>query len=78
MDVGLVVVLVTVQEEARAQRLRRRSRESEPSIGQRLTRPDPAPGHRVDAVIENDGLLAAGGARLLHIIQEAGSPMTTG
>jgi ribose 1,5-bisphosphokinase len=74
----LVVVLVTVQEEARAQRLRRRSRESEPSIGQRLTRPDPAPGHRVDVVIQNDGVLAAGGARLLHIIQEAGSPMTTG
>ena len=47
----LVVVSVTVSEEVRAQRLRGRRRESEPGIGQRLARPDPAPGHRVDAVI---------------------------
>ena len=73
----LVVVRVTVPEKVRAQRLRDRSRESEPGIGQRLNRQDPAPGHRVDAVIENDGSLAEGGARLLRIIDEAGSPMTT-
>ncbi|HXT92177.1 MAG TPA: phosphonate metabolism protein/1,5-bisphosphokinase (PRPP-forming) PhnN [Trebonia sp.] len=72
----LVVVRVTVREEVRAQRLRRRSRESEPGIGQRLNRPDPAPGHRVDAVIENDGALAEGGAWLLRIICEAGRPLT--
>ena len=74
----VVVVRVTVPEEMRAQRLRGRSRESEPGIGQRLARLDPAPGHRVDAVIENDGSLAEGGALLLRIIHEAGSPMTTG
>ena len=58
----LVVVRVTVPEEVRAQRLRARNRETEPGIGQRLARPDPAPGHRVDALIENDGSLAEGGA----------------
>jgi ribose 1,5-bisphosphokinase len=64
----LVVVRVTVSEEVRAQRLRARNREAEPGIAQRLSRPDPAPGHRVDAVIENDGPLAEGGTRLLAVI----------
>jgi ribose 1,5-bisphosphokinase len=67
----LVVVRVTVSEEVRAQRLRARSRETEPGIGQRLARPDPAPGHRVDAIIRNDGSLAEGGAQLLRIIRDA-------
>ncbi|MDT3443072.1 MULTISPECIES: phosphonate metabolism protein/1,5-bisphosphokinase (PRPP-forming) PhnN [unclassified Pseudofrankia] len=66
-----VVVRVTVSEEVRAQRLRARRREPEPGIGQRLARPDPAPGHRVDAVIENDGSLADGGAQLVRIIRDA-------
>jgi ribose 1,5-bisphosphokinase len=65
----LVVVRVTVPEEIRAQRLSARRRETEPGIRQRLARPDPAPGHRVDAVIQNDGCLAEGGAQLLSIIQ---------
>lgn len=67
----LVVVGVTVSEEVRAQRLRSRSRESEPGIGQRLARPDPAPGHRVDVLIQNDGPLAEGGALLLGAIEDA-------
>jgi len=73
----LVVVRVTVSEEVRAQRLRARRREPEPGIGQRLARPDPAPGHRVDAVIQNDGSLADGGAQLLRIIQAARCPAIT-
>ena len=74
----LVVVHVTVPEEVRAQRLRARRREPEPGIGQRLARPDPAPGHRVDAVIVNDGSLAEGGAQLLRVIGDApGRPMTS-
>ena len=74
----LVVVHVTVPEEVRAQRLRARRREPEPGIGQRLARPDPAPGHRVDAVIANDGSLAEGGAQLLRIIRDAARrPVTT-
>jgi len=71
----LVVVSVTVSEEVRAQRLRARRREPEPGIGQRLARPDPAPGHRVDAVIQNDGSLADGGAQLLRIIEAARFPV---
>ncbi|MGH3290772.1 MAG: phosphonate metabolism protein/1,5-bisphosphokinase (PRPP-forming) PhnN [Trebonia sp.] len=69
----LVVVRVTVAEEVRAQRLRARRREPEQGIGQRLARPDPAPGHRVDAVIANDGSLAEGGAQLLRVIRDAAS-----
>ncbi len=64
----LVVVRVTVSEEERAQRLRARGREPEPGIEQRLARQDPAPGHRVDAVIQNDGSLADGGTQLVRII----------
>jgi ribose 1,5-bisphosphokinase len=67
----VVVVHVTVPEEVRAQRLRARSREPELGIGQRLARPDPAPGHRVDAVIQNDGSLAEGGTQLLRVIRDA-------
>jgi ribose 1,5-bisphosphokinase len=67
----LIVVNVTVSEEVRAQRLRTRSRETEPGIGQRLARPDPAPGHRVDVEIRNDGSLAEGGAKLLAVIHAA-------
>ena len=67
----LVVVHVTVPEEVRARRLRARRREPEPGIGQRLARPDPAPGHRVDALIENDGPLAVGGTQLLRVIGDA-------
>jgi ribose 1,5-bisphosphokinase len=67
----LVVVRVTASEEVRAQRLRARRREPEPGIGQRLARPDPAPGHRVDALIENDGALAEGGAQLVRVIRDA-------
>jgi ribose 1,5-bisphosphokinase len=70
----LVVVHVTVPDEVRAQRLRARRREPEPGIGRRLSRPDPAPGHRVDAVIENDGTLAEGGAQLLRVIGDAALP----
>jgi ribose 1,5-bisphosphokinase len=74
----LVVVHVTVPEEVRARRLRARRREQEPGIGQRLARPDPAPGHRVDALIENDGSLAEGGAQLLRAIGDAARrPVTT-
>jgi ribose 1,5-bisphosphokinase len=74
----LVVVHVTVPEEVRARRLRARRREQEPGIGQRLARPDPAPGHRVDARIENDGSLAEGGAQLLRVIGDAARrPATT-
>jgi ribose 1,5-bisphosphokinase len=67
----LVVVSVTVPEEVRARRLRTRRREIQPGIGRRLARPDPAPGHRVDAVIQNDGSVARGGAELLRIIRDA-------
>lgn len=71
----LVVVRVTVSDEVRALRLRARQREPEDGIGQRLARPDPAPGHRVDVLIENDGSLAEGGTRLLRVILDAaGSP----
>jgi ribose 1,5-bisphosphokinase len=69
----LVVVRVTVSAQVRAQRLRARGREPEPGIGQRLARQDPAPGHRVDAVIENDGTLAEGGAQLVRVIRELGT-----
>jgi ribose 1,5-bisphosphokinase len=74
----LVVVQVTVPEQVRAQRLRARRREPELGIGQRLARPDPAPGHRVDAVIRNDGPLAAGGAELLRIIRAMSRGPTAG
>jgi ribose 1,5-bisphosphokinase len=67
----LIVVGVTVSQEVRAQRLRARSRETEPGIGLRLARPDPAPGHRVDVVIRNDGSLAEGGVQLLAVIRDA-------
>lgn len=67
----LVVVRVTLPEEVRARRLRARSREPEPAIGRRLARPDPAPGHRVDAVIPNDGALNEGGLQLLRVIRDA-------
>ena len=67
----LVVVHVTVPEEVRAQRLRARRREQEHGIGQRLARADPAPGHRVDAVIQNDGSLAEGGTQLLRVVRDA-------
>lgn len=70
----LVVVHVTVPEEVRAHRLRARRREPEPGIGQRLAHPDPAPGHRVDAVIANEGSLAEGGAQLLRVIRHAARP----
>jgi ribose 1,5-bisphosphokinase len=73
----LVVVRVTVPEEIRAQRLHARRREPEPGIGQRLARPDPAPGHRVDVVIQNDGPLADGGAQLLRTIRTARCPANT-
>ena len=64
----LVVVRLTVSEEVRERRLRARRREPEPGIGQRLARPDPAPGHRVDELIQNDGSIADGGDQLLRII----------
>jgi ribose 1,5-bisphosphokinase len=67
----LVVVRVTVSDEVRAERLRGRGREPESGIGQRMARPDPAPGHRVDEVIQNDGSLAEGGDQLLRIIRDA-------
>jgi ribose 1,5-bisphosphokinase len=67
----LIVVSVTVPEEIRARRLRARSRETDRGIGQRLARPDPAPSHRVDVVIRNDGSLAEGGAQLLAVIRDA-------
>lgn len=67
----LIVVGVTVSDEVRAQRLRARSRETEPGIGQRLARLDPAPGHRVDVLIQNDGSLAEGGAQLLRVVSDA-------
>jgi ribose 1,5-bisphosphokinase len=67
----LVVVRVTVSEEVRAQRLRARRREPESGVGQRLARPDPAPGHRVDALITNDGSLAEGGGQLVRVIRAA-------
>jgi ribose 1,5-bisphosphokinase len=67
----LVVVEVTAAEQARAQRLRARHREPEPGIGPRLARPDPAPGHRVDALIDNDGPLANSGAQLVRLIHAA-------
>jgi ribose 1,5-bisphosphokinase len=70
----LVVVSVTVPEEVRAKRLRGRGRETERVIGQRLARPDPAPGHRIDEVIENDRSLTEGGAQLLSIIRDAAPP----
>jgi ribose 1,5-bisphosphokinase len=73
----LVVVRVTVPEEVRARRLRARNRETGPGITQRLDRPDPAPDHRVDALIENDGSLAEGGARLLRVISDAAHCPTT-
>jgi ribose 1,5-bisphosphokinase len=73
----LVVVLVTVSEEVRAQRLRGRGREAERDIGQRLARSDPAPGHRVDATIRNDGSLADGGTRLVAVIRDAASTRMT-
>jgi ribose 1,5-bisphosphokinase len=73
----VVVVHVTVPEEVRAQRLRARRREPELGIGQRLARPDPAPGHRVDAVIQNDGSLAEGGTQLLRVIRDAASRPVT-
>ena len=49
---SVVASASTAEKEVRAQRLRSRGREPERRIGQRLARPDPAPGYRVDAVIE--------------------------
>jgi ribose 1,5-bisphosphokinase len=66
----LVVVEVTVSDEVRAARLGLRGRETADAIARRLTRADPAPGHRVDVVIENDGPLADAGARLLSVVEE--------
>ena len=73
----LVVVRVTVPEEIRAQRLRGRSREPETGIGQRMARPDPAPGHRVDVVIQNDGALDESGTQLVRVIRDAARCPTT-
>jgi ribose 1,5-bisphosphokinase len=70
----LVVVLVTVSQEVRAERLRGRGREAEHDIGRRLGRPDPAPGHRVDAAIRNDGSLETGGTQLVRVIRDAARP----
>jgi ribose 1,5-bisphosphokinase len=67
----LVVVRVTASEQVRAQRLGDRRREPEPHIGQRMARLDPAPGHRVDALIDNDGALAEAGAQLVRVIHAA-------
>jgi len=67
----LVVVRVTVSEQVRAQRLRARRREPESGVGQRLARPDPAPGHRVDTLITNDGSVAEGGGQLVRVIRDA-------
>lgn len=64
----LVVIEVTVSDEVRAERLGRRGRETTEGIEDRLARADPAPGHRVDVVIENDGALADAGARLVAVI----------
>jgi ribose 1,5-bisphosphokinase len=66
----LVVVEVTVSDAVRAERLGLRARESADGIARRLARTDPAPGHRVDVVIENDGALADAGARLLAVVEE--------
>jgi ribose 1,5-bisphosphokinase len=67
----LAVVLVTVSPEVRAARLRDRGREPEADALLRLARPDPAPGHRADVVIDNSGPLEAGGEQLVRTIHAA-------
>lgn len=64
----LVVVEITVSDEVRIERLERRGRETAEGIAGRLARTDPAPGHRVDVAIENDGPLADAGMRLLAVV----------
>jgi ribose 1,5-bisphosphokinase len=36
-----------------------------------VTEPDPAPGHRADALITNDGSLAEGGDQLVRVSRAA-------
>lgn len=69
----LVVVLITVSDEVRAERLRSRGREADHDIARRLERADPVRQRAADHVIRNDGTIPAAGAHLLSIIDAARS-----
>ncbi|MEJ1230899.1 MAG: hypothetical protein WDM88_10295 [Galbitalea sp.] len=64
-----VVVLVTVSDELRAERLRGRRRESAEDIAKRLARADPSPDTHADHEIANNGSIAEGTERLVRVIE---------
>jgi ribose 1,5-bisphosphokinase len=74
----LVVVRVSVSDAVRAERLRARNREPADEVARRLARADPAPDHRADVEIRNDGSVAQGGAQLAGVVLAVGGGVPEG
>ncbi|UZN02876.1 phosphonate metabolism protein/1,5-bisphosphokinase (PRPP-forming) PhnN [Cellulomonas sp. S1-8] len=62
------VVRVTVSDEVRLARILARGREDETAAAARVARRDPAPDHRVDLEIVNDGTLEQASAQLVQLV----------
>lgn len=73
----IVTVRITVSDGVRAARLHTRNRETAEGIAGRLTRVDPAAGHRFDHEIHNDRSVRIGADTLLHIIHSAAERETS-
>ncbi|MCL2466897.1 MAG: phosphonate metabolism protein/1,5-bisphosphokinase (PRPP-forming) PhnN [Micrococcales bacterium] len=73
----LRVVLVTAAERVRAHRLSRRGRETRDEVTRRLDRDDPAPGHKADLTIINNGSLAEAGDVLTTFLEPTGEMSRT-